>query len=88
MYWYPFLGWSVFWIGLIVSIVLFAVYKKLYPVMYLVSIALYIFTVGFIIDVYEFNELLILVTLVFSAVVFMLLGFYLSKVLHLSKNGK
>ena len=31
-YWYPFLGWGVFWVGLIIAIILFAMYKKIYPV--------------------------------------------------------
>jgi len=82
-YWYPILGWGVFWIGLIVSIILFSIYKKLYPVFYLISVALYIFTIGFAIDVFKFQELGILITLVSSAIIFMALGFYLSKVIHL-----
>ena len=82
-YWYPILGWGVFWIGLIVSIILFSIYKKLYPVIYLISVALYIFTIGFTIDVFELQETGILITLVISAIMFMVLGFYLSKVVHL-----
>jgi len=85
-YWYPILGWGVFWIGLVISIVLFSIYKKLYPVIYLISIALYIFTIGFIIDVFELQETGVLVTLVVSAILFMALGFYLSKVIHLGKK--
>ncbi|MFH1586044.1 MAG: hypothetical protein ABIB79_04710 [archaeon] len=85
MVWYPILGWGVFWISFVVAIILFAIYKKFYPIMYLISIALYIFTAGFTIDVFELQRLGILSVLVFSAIVFMALGFYLSKVLHLEK---
>ena len=79
---YPFLGWGVFTIGFIIAIILFAKHKKLYPVFYLISICLYIFTAGFAIDVFELQEFGILITLVFSAIVFMLLGFYLSRIIN------
>lgn len=80
------LGWFIFWIGLIVAIILFANTKKIYPVFYLASISLYIFTVGFLIDVFELQELGILSVLLFSAVLFMLLGYYLSKVIDLKSH--
>jgi len=85
-YWYPLLGWGVFWISLIISIILFSIYKKLYPVIYLISIALYMFTIGFAIDVFNLQETGILIILVVSAILFMALGFYLSKVIHLKKK--
>ena len=85
-FWYPFLGWGVFWIGMILAIVLFAIYKKLYPVLYLVSISLYIFTIGFMIDVFHFEKFAVLASLVVSALVFMGLGYYLSQVLHLERK--
>ena len=81
-YWYPFLGWSIFWIGLIVGIILFAKSKRLYSVFYVISIALYIFTAGFMIDAFNFGKNGILITLVFSAILFMVLGYYFSKVLR------
>jgi|TARA_Y100000310_G_scaffold71553_1_gene67411 hypothetical protein len=82
-YWYPFLGWSVFWISFILAIILFAIYKKIYPVFYMISMALYIFTAGFMVDVFDFGKLGILTVLVISSMVFMALGYYLSKVLNL-----
>ncbi len=82
---YPFLGWGVFWICFVIAIILFGKFKRLYPVFYLISVGLYIFTVGFMIDVFEFKEFGVLGSLVISAIVFMLLGFYLSKVVHLQK---
>lgn len=80
MVWYPILGWGTFWISFLVAIILFASYKKLYPVMYMVSISLYIFSTGFFIDVFELPKIGILMTLIFSACLFMVLGYYFSKV--------
>jgi hypothetical protein len=80
MIWYPFLGWGIFWISLVASIILFAIYKKMYPIFYLISIALYVFTCGFAINVFEFGKLQILTTLLFSAILFMGLGYYFSKI--------
>ena len=58
----------------------------MYPVFYLMSVALYIFTAGFMVDVFDFSKLGILITLVFSAVLFMILGYYLSQVMHLPET--
>jgi UDP-N-acetylmuramyl pentapeptide phosphotransferase/UDP-N-acetylglucosamine-1-phosphate transferase len=81
-YWYPVLGGGIFWIGLIVSIILFAVKRKWYPIMYLISIALYIFTLGFAIDVFDVSNNVIMLLLAFSAFLMILLGVYLSAVSH------
>jgi len=79
---YPFLGWSIFVIGFVIAIILFAIYRRLYSVFYLISICLYIFTIGFMIDVFEFKQLGILISLVISAILFMVLGYYLSTFAH------
>ena len=79
---YPALGILLFWVGLIVAIILFASYKKLYLVFYTVSVALYVFTAGFFIDVFDVGKVGVLLTLIFSAVIFMVLGAYLAKELH------
>ena len=86
MVFYSFLGWLVFWISLVLAIVLFARYKKIYPVFYLITISLYIFTVGYMIDIFEFGDLGVLITLVLSALLFMGLGYYLSRVLRSEKE--
>jgi hypothetical protein len=78
MVWYPAIGWLVGVISFIVAIILFVIYKKLYNIFYLISISLYIFTRSFMIDVYDFEKLGILITLIISAIIFMLLGYYLS----------
>ncbi len=78
-YWYPFLGGTIFFIGLVVSIILYAAKRRFYPIMYLISIALYIFTVGFAIDAFDFSRNLILLTLAFSTLVFIFLGYYFTK---------
>ncbi len=74
MAWYPFLGYGVFWIGLIVAIIIYIKKRKFYPLMYLISVALYIFTVGFVMDVFNFSRNQISLTLAFSAVLFIFLG--------------
>lgn len=79
MAWYPFFGKVIFWIGLILSIIIFSIKKKWYPVMYFVSLSLYIFTAGFIIDVFDFSKNKILLVLAFSSFVMLALGVYLSK---------
>ncbi len=87
-YWYPFLGWGVFFISFIVGIILFVRTKKLNPVFYMISIALYIFTAGFYLDVYNLSKGGILLVLVVSACLFMLLGWYFSKIFHSDEMGK
>ena len=64
--------------GLIAAIVIYSVKRKFFPVMYLVSIALYIFTIGFVIDIYDLSKDGVLLVLAFSAIVFMVLGYYFS----------
>jgi len=78
-YWYPALGWFIFWISLVIAVILFAKTKKLFSIFYLASVSLYVFTVGFMIDIYNFKQGSVLLTLIFSAIIFILLGFYLSK---------
>ena len=86
--WYPFLGWSVFIISLIIGIVMFATHKKIYSIFYLVSIALYVFTAGFFIDVYNLSKGGILGVLVVSAILFMLIGWYFSKIFGSDNSRK
>lgn len=80
MAWYPILGWGTFWVALIIGIILFVKSKKFYPIIYLISISLYIFTAGFMIDVFEFERLGIMTTLILSAIIFMVLGYYFSRI--------
>lgn len=79
MAWYPFLGYGIFWIGLVIAIILYAIKRKWHPLMYLISVCMYIFTVGFVIDVFKLSKNGILLTLAFSALVMIGLGLYLSK---------
>lgn len=81
MVFYEIIGWGVFWVSLILAIILFVKYKKLSNVFYLVSVALYIFTAGFAIDVFQLGRFGILTILVISAIVFIVLGYYLSNVI-------
>ncbi len=77
--WLGFYGWSIFTLGLIAAIILFSIKKKFSPVMYLVSVATYIFTVGFVIDAFDMGREGVLLLLALSAVLFIALGFYFSK---------
>ena len=79
MAWYPFLGFGIFWIGLVSAIILYAIKRKWFPIFYLISVCLYIFTVGFVIDVYELKKNGILTILALSTIIMIGVGFYLSK---------
>ncbi|MBS1266678.1 MAG: hypothetical protein MAG795_00646 [Candidatus Woesearchaeota archaeon] len=79
MSWYPILGHGIFWIGLIIAIILYIVKRKWHPILYLISVSLYIFTIGFVIDVFDLSKDWILLLLAFSAAVMIGLGVYLSK---------
>lgn len=79
MAWYPYLGYGIFWIALVVSIIVYAMKRKWYPLMYIISISLYIFTVAFVIDAFDLSKNWILLTLALSAVIMIGLGMYLSK---------
>lgn len=79
MTWYPLLGYGVFWIALFTAIVLYAVKRKWYPVAYLISASLYIFTVGFVMDVFDLSKNGILFLLALSAALMIGAGLYLSK---------
>jgi len=78
--WYPVVGWLVFIVGLVTSIVMFSNTKKLYHVFYVASISLYIFTAAFYMDVFNLTKGGILTVLVISAVLFMVLGWYFSRI--------
>jgi hypothetical protein len=88
MAWYPFLGYSVFWIGLIAAIIIYAVKRKWHPVLYLVSICIYTFTVGYVIDVFHVSKDGILLILALSALVMIGVGFYMSKKINSEKKNQ
>ena len=88
MVFYPILGWGIFWISFVVAIILYSIYRKLYTVIYLISVALYIITAGFMIDAFELGRFGILTTLVVSAILFMLLGYCFSQVLDLKRTSR
>jgi len=77
--WVSVLGWSIFFIGFIVAIILFASIKKFYPVMYLVAISTYIFTIGWAVDVFSWDKNARLLVLGFTSILFIALGFYFTK---------
>jgi predicted membrane protein len=75
-FWLGPFGWGIFLIGLVAAIILFIAKRKFYPVMYLVSIATYVFTIGFVIDAFSLGKNLILLLLALSAALFISLGVY------------
>lgn len=79
MVWYPILGYGVFWIGLVVAIILYAMKRKWHPIMYLIAACLYIFTVGFVIEVFDVSKNGTLAILAVSAILMILMGLHLSK---------
>ena len=79
MVWFNILGDVIFLIGLVVAILLFAMKKKWFMIMYLISICVYIFTIGFVIDVFDLSKDQILLILAFSSGVMITAGIYLSK---------
>lgn len=79
-------GWGIFIVGLIVAIVLYSIKGKFYPVMYLISISLYVFTMGFIIDAFDLGKSLTLLLLALTAVLFIVLGMFFSRKFEGRKN--
>ena len=79
MAWYPAVGYSVFWIALVVAIILYVMKRKWYPIAYLISISLYGFAVAFVIDVFDLTRAWTLLTLAISSVLMIFLGWHLSK---------
>ena len=86
MFWYPFVGYSIFWLGLIASIIIYAIMRKWHPLMYFISICLYIFTVCFFIDIFDLSKNLILLVLAFPACLMIAVGKYLSTKLRVVKK--
>ncbi|HLD97073.1 MAG TPA: hypothetical protein VI934_01895 [Candidatus Nanoarchaeia archaeon] len=79
MVFYPYVGFSVFWIGLITAIILYAVKRSWYPVAYLISAALYVFAVAFVIDVFDLGPNGIMGVLAFSAFMMIGAGYFILK---------
>ena len=75
-HWLSPFGWGIFFIGLVAAIILFAVKRRFYPVMYLLSIVTYIFTIGFAIDAFDLGKNSILLLLALSAILFIVIGVY------------
>lgn len=81
MVWLVWIAWPSFFIALIIGIILFIKSKHFYPVIYVASVWLYIFTAGFLIDAYTLGRFGILTVMIISAIVFMALGYYFSKII-------
>ena len=79
MTWYPAVGFSVFWLGLIASIILYLAKRKWYPIAYLIAGALYLFTVSFVIDIFRLGPNFIISILAFSAFLMIGAGYFIVK---------
>lgn len=79
MAWYGPVGIGIFFLALIVSLILYLLYRKFYPIVYVIFLSLYMFTLSYLIDVFKLNRDLILGLLALTAVVMMLLGYYFKK---------
>ena len=80
------IGILVFIVAIIFAAIYFFKYKKVYLVVFISSIATYIFAVFYTWDVFELNKNWILGMLVISTLVMWFLGSYFSK-FKLSKSG-
>ncbi len=80
-------GGIVFWIGLIAAIILYANFRKFNHLLYLVSICVYVFTVGYVIEAFNLGKNGILGLLALSSVLMMGLGYYFMKKFS-GKSGK
>jgi len=76
--WLTSLGWGVFVLAVIIAIIIFSMKRKFYPIMFLLSIATYVYTIGFAIDKFSIGKNGILGLLIFSALLLILLGVYFS----------
>ncbi len=79
MTFYPFVGFSVFWIGLIAAVIIYIVKRSWYPIAYLISAALYVFTVAFVIDVFDLGPNMIMGVLAISAALMIGAGYFILK---------
>ncbi len=79
MTFYNIIGWLLIVVAVIGGSVIYGTKKKFYLVVYLISLFSYIYTLVFIIDVYELSKNWTLFLLALTAAIFMLIGFYISK---------
>jgi hypothetical protein len=85
-FWLAPFGWTIFTLSFLVAIIMFAVKRKFYPVMYMLSIAIYIFTTGFAIDALDLQKNGVMIILTLSAIIFIALGVYFSYKFKRSKE--
>ncbi len=86
--WSLVVGILEFIVALIISVVIYAVKRKFYLIMYLISAAVYIFTICFAIDVFDLSKNWILLLLALSSVLMMLIGWYIAKEAQKHKKSK
>lgn len=75
-------GIFIYFIATIVAIVWFVLYRKLSIILYTASITTLIFSIFYMIDVFDFNRHLVLLTLVLSTIIFFILGKYFKNITY------
>ena len=75
-------GFLVYFIAIIVAVIWFILYRKLSIIIYTASITTLIFSIFYMIDVFDFNRHLVLLTLTISTIVFFVLGRYFKNVTY------
>ncbi|MBI2545526.1 MAG: hypothetical protein HYW22_02965 [Candidatus Aenigmarchaeota archaeon] len=79
MVWHEIIAVGEFFVGVIIALALYANTRKLFPLMYEISVLFYIFTVAYVIEEFNLSKDMTVIILAVSAVIMILLGFYLSR---------
>lgn len=73
-------GFLIYFIAVIVCIIWFVLYRKLSVIIYTISITTLIFSIFYMIDIFNFNRHLVLLTLSLSTIIFYILGKYFKNI--------
>jgi hypothetical protein len=76
---YQIIGWVLIIIAVIAGLTMYLTLRKFYPIAYMVSLFTYIFTLVYVIDVYDLSKNLIILFLGLSAIFMLAAGFYISR---------
>ncbi|MBI4438983.1 hypothetical protein HY640_03575 [Candidatus Woesearchaeota archaeon] len=79
MAWFQAVGVLVFFIALIASIIIYANLRKLYYLMYIISLSIYVFMVSYVIEAFQLGRDTVMLILAASAIIMLGLGYYLKK---------
>ena len=80
------IGVLVYTLALVVAVLYYATFRKLSLVLYVASVSTLIFSICYMIDVFDFSRHLIMITLTLSTVIFFALGKYFKGITYTSKS--